>query len=168
MLIKFNVLWIEDRQRTIDTTGAALRTHLDNLGFHLEIDQIRDPRNTPVERFLSNTSKYDLILVDWKFESVPGSTDQEMGGEIIERIREKITFADIVFYSGDPEFEKDFQKRALQGVYVCDRRALKEEAKELIDYLLHKTLHPKIMRGIVVSELSQIDDLCYRIIEKKI
>lgn len=167
MLIKFNILWVEDQQRYIDTTGEVLRTHLDNLGFHLEIDQIVDPQATPVEGYLNNTSKYDLILVDWRFKDTPGSPDQAMGGEIIERIRDKITFADIIFYSGDPDFEKDFQDRALQGVYLSSRTDLKEEAKDLIDYLLHKTLHPKIMRGIIVSELSQIDDLCYRIIEKK-
>lgn len=167
MLIKFNILWVEDQQRYIDTTGAVLRTHLDNLGFHLEIDQIVDPQATPVESYLNNTSKYDLILVDWRFKDAPGSPDQAMGGEIIERIRDKITFADIIFYSGDPDFERDFQDRALQGVYLSSRTDLKEEAKDLIDYLLHKTLHPKIMRGIVVSELSQIDDLCFRIIEEK-
>lgn len=167
MLIKFHILWIEDDQRYIDTTGSVLRTYLDNLGFHLEIDQITDPQKRPVEDYLNNTSKYDLILVDWRFKDEPGSPDQAMGGEIIERIRDKVTFADILFYSGDPDLEKEFQRKAMQGVYLSNRTGLKEEAKDLIDYLLHKTLHPKIMRGIIVSELSQIDDLCYKIIEKK-
>jgi hypothetical protein len=167
MLIKFNILWVEDDQRYINTAGGVLRTYLENLGFHLEIDQIINPQETPVEDYLNNTSKYDLILVDWRFNNVPGEPARPMGGSIIERIRSRVTYADIIFYSGAPEFEEDFQNRNLQGVYLSGRKELKEEAKDLIEHLLHKTLHPKIMRGIVVSELSQIDDLCYRIIEKK-
>ena len=167
MLIKFNILWIEDQVKYVETTGKALNTYLENLGFHLEIDHIQDPEKDAVEEYFDYTSKYDLILVDWNFKAEPGAVDKAIGGEIIERIRTEAPFADIIFYSGKPSIEEELKKRALTGVYISLRRDLRDEAKELIDYLLHKTLHPKIMRGIIVSELSHIDDLCYEIIKKK-
>jgi hypothetical protein len=52
-------------------------------------------------------------------------------------------------------------------VYTAQRNEVRAEARELIEHLLHKTLHPKIMRGIIVSSLSQIDDICFKIIEHK-
>jgi hypothetical protein len=160
-------LWIEDEKRFIEANGKVLQTYLEKLGFNLNIEKVINPHKTPVKDYLRNTSKYDLILVDWRFKDKPGAIDQEIGGEIIQQIRKKITYADIILYSGDRNFKNDFQEKALQGVYLSNRAVLKEEAKELINCLLHKTLHPKIMRGIIVSALSQIDDLCYQIIEKK-
>jgi len=168
MLIKFNILWVDDDSKYVKSTEKVLRTHLDSLGFYLEVEYIENPKDeSVVTKCLSCTSKYDLILVDWHFRSSKSSTDEKLGVEVIERIREDIPFADIMFYSGSSGLEDELKSTALQGVYICNRIDLKDEIKDLIAYLLHKTLHPKIMRGIIVSELSNIDDLCYRIIEAK-
>ncbi len=167
MLIKFNILWVEDDFKYVKSTENVLKKYLDNLGFCLEVDHIGNPKKTPVQNYLNYTSKYDLILVDWHFKTEVGSTDEAIGGDVIKQIREETPFADIIFYSGNDSIEDELKSKALTGVYISSRRNLKDEAKDLIQYLLHKTLHPKIMRGIIVSELSNIDDLCYRIIETK-
>lgn len=166
MLIKFCILWVEDNDKYFETTKKNLARFLNGLGFHLEVDRISDPEKTNWETYLENTSKYDLMLVDWRVRT-PGKPDKAVGGAVISQIRERIAYSDIIFYSGSEGIDDELSKRKLEGVYLARRTDLREEAKALINYLLHKTLHPKIMTGIIVSSLSQIDDLCFKIISAK-
>eukprot|EP01080_Neovahlkampfia_damariscottae_P012666 gene12666-6566_t len=106
------------------------------------------------------------MLVDWRIEQT-NKVDKAVGGEVIRKIREEVPYSDILFYSGSDGLEKEVYEKHLQGVYTAKRSQAIDEAKELIDHLLHKSLHPKIMRGIIVSSLSQIDDMCFKIIEHK-
>lgn len=166
MLIKFSVLWVEDDDRWYRTSHRALKRYLDNLGFHLEVTRIADPENTEWDKHFETTSQYDLMLIDWRVEDTD-KVDKAVGGDVIARIREQIPYSDILFYSGSAGLEKEVYEKRLQGVYTAKRNDVREEARELIEHLLHKTLHPKIMRGIIVSSLSQIDDMCFRVIEHK-
>ena len=166
MLIKFSVLWVEDNDAWFENAKRTLKRYLDKLGFHLEVHRIEDPRDVNISDFLKKTSNYDLMLVDWQFRTT-GGVDEALGGEVIKNIRDQVSYSDIIFYSGSPKITDEFNSQDFQGVYLAGRRHLTKEAKDLINYLLHKTLHPKIMRGIIVSSLSEIDDLCFQIIEAK-
>ncbi|MDO6755971.1 response regulator [Phaeobacter inhibens] len=166
MLIKFSVLWVEDDDRWYKTSHRALKRYLDNLGFYLEATRISDPENTEWDKHFETTSQYDLMLIDWRVEDTD-KVDKAVGGDVIAKIREQIPYSDILFYSGSAGLEQEVYEKQLQGVYTAKRNDVLEEAKELIEHLLHKTLHPKIMRGIIVSSLSQIDDMCFKVIEHK-
>ena len=166
MLIKFSVLWVEDDDRWYRASHRALERYLKDLGFHLVVTRISDPENTQWDQHFINTSQYDLMLVDWRVEDTD-NVDKPVGGDVIAKIREQVPYSDILFYSGSAGLEKEVYDKRLQGVYTAQRNEVRDEARELIEHLLHKTLHPKIMRGIIVSSLSQIDDMCFKIIEHK-
>ncbi|UWR58059.1 response regulator [Phaeobacter inhibens] len=159
-------MWVEDDDRWYRTSHRALKRYLDNLGFHLEVTRISDPENTEWDKHFETTSQYDLMLIDWRVEDTD-KVDKAVGGDVIAKIREQIPYSDILFYSGSAGLEQEVYEKQLQGVYTAKRNDVLEEARELIEHLLHKTLHPKIMRGIIVSSLSQIDDMCFKIIEHK-
>lgn len=167
MLIKFRILWVEDDQDFINLTGPNLRRFLNDLGFDLEVVHIKNPETDPVEEYLTNTSEYDLMLVDWHFKIKEEEQDHPVGGEVIERIRNMVPYSDIIFYSGKRDLDKELKSRGLQGVYIANRLNLRQQAKDHIEFLLRKSLHPKVMRGIIVSALSSLDDLCYKIIKHK-
>lgn len=166
MLIEFKVLWVEDDNKWFLIHEKFLTNFLNSLGFVLKVDRIPHPNETDLKTTITNTSNYDLMLIDWRFKT-NGDIDTPLGGEIISSIRTKEAYTEVLFYSGDPKFSSELSERELQGVYLADRKHFRDEAKHLIEYLLRKALHPKIMRGIIVSELSHIDDFCYKIIEAK-
>lgn len=166
MLIKFSVLWVEDNDAWYESSLSVLKRHLESLGFHLVVARISDPEEEDWEHHFESTSQYDLMLVDWRIEAT-GEVDKPVGGDVIRKIRDQVPYSDIIFYSGDSGLEAEVSAKNLQGVYTSQRKDVRDDAKELIDHLLHKTLHPKIMRGIIVSSLSQIDEMCFKIIEGK-
>ncbi|MEO9947660.1 MAG: response regulator [Roseobacter sp.] len=166
MLIKFSVLWVEDNDAWYNSNYTALQDYLKDLGFHLNVERVDDPEHADWEHLLQNTSQYDLMLIDWRVKKT-NEVDKPVGGEVIEEIREHVPYSDIIFYSGDNGLEEEVKDRKLQGVYTSNRRGVLEDAMELIDHLLHKTLHPKIMRGMIVSSLSEIDEMCFKIIKYK-
>lgn len=166
MLIKFSILWVEDDDVWFRASHLALERHLNGLGFHLEVERISDPENTKWDQHFETTSQYDLMLIDWRVQDTD-KVDKPVGGDVIAKIREQVPYSDIIFYSGSNGLEQEVADKQLQGVYTSARRNLREDAEYLIDHLLHKTLHPKIMRGIIVSSLSQIDDMCFKLIEHK-
>ncbi|WP_065328188.1 response regulator transcription factor [Tritonibacter mobilis] len=166
MLIKFSVLWVEDDDRWFTASRRILKKYLDDLGFFLDVTRISDPENTSWDQHFEATSQYDLMLVDWRIEQT-NKVDKPVGGDVIKRIREEVPYSDILFYSGSDGLEEEVYEKNLQGVYTTKRNQTIDEAKELINHLLHKSLHPKIMRGMIVSSLSQIDDMCFKIIEHK-
>jgi len=166
MIIKFSVLWMEDDDSYFNATKRNLTSYLKKLGFYLDVDRIKDPINEDIHPYLENTSKYDLMLIDWRVKA-KGAVDKPIGGEIISQIRKRIAYSEILFYSGSDGIAKELAKRKMEGVYLAHRTRMREDAKELIEFLLRKTLHPKTMRGIVVSALSQVDDLCFQVIKLK-
>ena len=166
MIIKFSILWMEDDDSYFNATKRNLTSYLKKLGFYLDVDRIKDPINEDIHPYLENTSKYDLMLIDWRVKA-KGAVDKPIGGEIISQIRKRIAYSEILFYSGSDGIAKELAKRKMEGVYLAHRTRMREDAKELIEFLLRKTLHPKTMRGIVVSALSQVDDLCFQVIKLK-
>lgn len=166
MLIKFSILWVEDDDKWYESTHKTLNRYLESLGFKMVVKRISNPEQEDWEHHFENTSQYDLMLIDWQIEDTD-KVDKPVGGEVIAKIRDVIPYSDIIFYSGDGGLVEEVKNKELQGVYTSIRDDLREDAKDLIEHLLHKTLHPKIMRGIIVSSLSQIDEMCFKIIERK-
>ncbi|WP_380055550.1 response regulator [Falsihalocynthiibacter sp. SS001] len=166
MLIKFSILWVEDSTEWYEATLRLLKRYLEDLGFHLDAKRISDPENEDWDHHFENTSQYDLMLIDWRIHGAD-HVDKPVGGDVISKIREHIPYSDIIFYSGDSGIADEVKEKELQGVYTSMRGSVREDAEDLINHLLHKTLHPKIMRGVIVSSLSQIDEMCFKIIERK-
>lgn len=165
MLIKFNILWFEDDDEYYTDNYKLFEDHLESIGFSLNVTRVSDPESQmeSVAENIKNTYQYDMILMDYQFNG------SDIGDKLIEDIRTRVVYTDIIFYSGAyDEMLKAIQGKLMSGVYTSHRADLKDEAIGLIGYLLHKALHPEVMRGVVVSSLSEIDGAIYDIYKTKL
>ncbi len=102
------------------------------------------------------TDEVDLILVDWDLGN------GAYGQDAIERIREKVQYKDVVFYSGQTpvvELRQKAHDKQLEGVYCASREGLVDEVVGVFDSLIKKVLDLDHTRGIVMGATSDIDHM---------
>jgi hypothetical protein len=159
MRLKFNILCFEDDSEYLDPILEALEDHLDEQGFYLKragtyknseyLDQI-------VHKVNEKKLDVDLILMDYYL------SNNEKGNTLIENIRDHNLLTDIIFYSQDTTFRKDIE--LLDGVYITDRAFLRDKVITVTDHILKKTLDLSNLRGLVMAETSELDELIHQII----
>ncbi len=161
MLINFKILWCEDDKTWRDETQAMVENHLENLGFNAEFVFI-DSADSASPALLQS-SEYDLILTDLGFHNT------NFGLEIIQKLRSNQLYTDVLFYSskGTAELLAAMKEDHLDGVFISNRTDFESKFDKLVKCILRKTLHPKIMRGIIIGALSEIDGATYNILKKK-
>lgn len=97
-----------------------------------------------------------MVLVDWDLGA------GARGQDAIERIREKIRYKDVVFYSAQtaPNVLMDLvRENDLEGVYCCTRTELVNEVEGVFDSLIKKVLDLDHTRGIVMGATSDVDHM---------
>ena len=100
--------------------------------------------------------KYDLIVVDYNLgDSVPH------GEEFIKEIRSNNIFTEIIFYSASPSSTlwEAIQKNQLEGVFVSDRAGILQKLERVAFQSVHKVLDLNNMRGMVMAEVGDIDQV---------
>ncbi|MDC9715124.1 MAG: response regulator, partial [Gammaproteobacteria bacterium] len=106
---------------------------------------------------------YDLILTDYHMDDLNGD-------KVVEKIREKSIFTEILFYTA---------KADLKGTQKLDRisfletttdheEEVVEKAKELIDLTIKKFQDIVVMRGMIMHETSTLDIKKVEILKKYI
>jgi len=98
----------------------------------------------------------DMVLVDWDLGA------EAKGQDAIERIREKIQYKDVVFYSAQtaPNVLRDLvRENDLEGIYCCTRPNLVDEVEGVFDSLIKKVLDLDHTRGIVMGATSDVDHM---------
>jgi len=164
MRIKYNILWIENEERWLDTAKKFVSRLLDDHGFefnpkHLktkeEIDQLLETDPT--------LKKYDLILVDFQLDK------GERGDLIIQDIRDHKIYTEVIFYSQDqPGIKKILDDKFIDGVYISHRDGaqFREKVEKVFLSTVKKAQDISAIRGLVISETSILDDKIYSIISQ--
>lgn len=157
MRLDFNVLWVDDQPDSVAAQITALTRIMAGEGFELKPTRCIDI-NEVTDRLRDSLFKdeIDLILVDWNLgQGVKGPT-------VINRIREYISYKDIVFYSAviDTKHLKEASSEAgLEGVYVMSRDEMVIEVTNLFHSQIKKVLDLDHTRGIVMGGTSDIDQM---------
>ena len=155
MRLDFNVLWVEDQPRLVQSQIKVIATHMKDHGFEFQptlcrsMDEVRGRVADSVF-----TDEIDLILVDWDLgEHVEGQT-------AISEIREHIQYKDVIFYSANNavnELRKLAFASELEGIYYVTREGLVDEVVGVFESLVKKVLDLDHVRGIVMGATSDID-----------
>ncbi|TVT48946.1 MAG: hypothetical protein FHP94_07465 [Denitromonas halophila] len=155
MRLDFNVLWVDDQPDSVAAQITRIKFLMAAEGFEFNprlcttIDQVEDAISDDVF-----TDEIDLILVDWDLGK------NVYGEDAIERVRDRVQYKDVVFYSGQTPAqelrEKAFAKQ-LEGVYCAHRDDLIDEVVGVFDSLIKKVLDLDHTRGIVMGATSDID-----------
>lgn len=153
MKLNYNILWFEDNIEWYKSILPSIEEILDDNGFDLIVEQRVD--QSDLEELI-NADKWDLILVDYNL------SDGEKGDDIIEVIRYSL-FTDIIFYSqkGAGNIRKEITEKGIDGVFCASRDGdeflLKVE--RVINTTIKKVTDINPLRGLVMAETSEIDDL---------
>ena len=163
MKIDYKIIWLDDNMQDFEKDE-----HIDNIKEYL-IEKGFNPIITPYfkqQDFLDNLNDtYDLILTDYHMYGMNGD-------EVIEKIRkDKGIFTEILFYTARADL-KDTDKidritfletRKYQGSH---HEIIINKIKNLIDLSLKKFNDIVIMRGMIMNEVSYMDEVKLDIIKR--
>jgi len=164
MRIEYRILWVEDVKTWYDESKELIGDYLDDLGFVIKSKNCVNFDDVKKEHSLNQLKDYDLLLVDF---TLAGSPD---GDEIIKFIREQKKYpilTDVIFYSNDIEsVRSSIKKYEFEGVYTSHRKDFITKAEQVIDTTIKKVQEVNTMRGLIMAETSDLDDLMKVIIQK--
>jgi len=159
MRLNFNILWFEDDRDVTNNIIEPVEEHLEAQGYYLNVvDILKD--STGLDEIIQNVNEkkldVDLILMDHNLAG------DDKGGKLIETIRRGELLTDIVFYSEHRGFRDEIG--VLDGIYTTDRDDLEPKIIAVADHILKKALDLANLRGLVMAETSELEDLMHQII----
>lgn len=154
MNLIFHILWFDDTEDFFHSLD--LEPFSDQViawGFEAEVELV-----TTAEDFMKEEpwAKYDLIVVDYNLgEKIPH------GEEFIKRVRNHNVYTEVIFYSTNPSSDlwKLIQERQLEGVFVANRQVILQKLESVAHQAVHKVLDLNNMRGMVMAEVGDIDQI---------
>lgn len=161
MNLDYKILWFEDIQSSFNAKKRLVKRIVEDLGFVFP-----EPRNEINDDNLDviEFQIYDLIIADLNL------ANGEKGSTILNAIREKGIYTEVVFYSsqGEDYVRNELRNFQIDGAYCADRAD-----DDFIDKVSHviKTTVKKVqdlnnMRGLIMAETSDIDKTMFEIITK--
>lgn len=149
MSLTYKVLWIDDNKNEFKKEEKELKKYIEDLFFFPKIDFCEDL--TTAKNFIE-IEKYDVIFSDYNI-------DEERGDDFISFIRRKSVNTEVLFYSGQnelPEGRLDRVTFFFENGSHREERLLKK-MKELILLTIAKLNDLTQLRGLVMSEVSELD-----------
>ena len=159
MGIAYRILWVDDRiEDFIDLEiVSGINKFLEDLGYVPEITCLEDIGSA--EDKLKEV-KFDLILSDFNIES----GENKNGDTLIKKIREGEIYTEVLFYSAQSDLEALAQALLVDRVsfyqITSEERAYEgfvKKIKWLIEQSVEKLQEIESIRGLVMSETSQLD-----------
>jgi CheY-like chemotaxis protein len=159
MRLNFNILWFEDTPEIIDGIEEPVAEHLGKQGYYLKrVDILKD--STRLREIIDDVNEkkldVDLILMD---NNLAGG---DKGSELIGTIRRHELLTDIIFYSEHRGFRDKLDQ--YDGIYTSDRDDLEQKIIAVTDHILKKALDLANLRGLVMAETSELEELMRKII----
>lgn len=161
MSLQYNILWVDDRKDEYQTLeiDKELEIYLNDLFFEPHIYMYENVEEA--EKNLSQI-KYDVIFSDYNIG------ENKNGKDFIIDIRKLNVKAEILFYSAQekpPATEMD-RISFLQLQSNTAYEELKDKMKSVIDLTVEKLNDLTNLRGLVMSEASELDDLMENIVKQ--
>lgn len=160
MQIEYNILFIENEYEWIDSIEEFLNEYLDEKWFTLNLQ-----RSKVFPTTISDFNAYDIIVVDFNLD------ENETGDEAIKRIRQSgEVYTEIFFYSSiweDAIRKKLVELWGFDWVYCSDRKDdFKKNLTRLINTTIRKSQDLNNLRGLVMAETSELDNLIKELTRK--
>ena len=165
MKLEYKILWLDDNKKAIeeDSYSSEIEEHLREKAFIPEI-MLVDHK----DEFFRNLDSvdFDLILTDFNLN------DTDTGDKIIQQVRNRSIFTEIMFYSAQSEIKNtinldritflDTSKTTSKNHY----QDVIEKAISLIDLTIKKFENIVVMRGMIMQETSSLDTIIKNIVVK--
>lgn len=156
----YKILWIEDSDDYIEMTQEIIEdvVRQNKMFPSLVIYKTYEAfRKTELDNFDAEIfNLYDQIIVDF---ALSGTT----GDKIIQELRQKNIFTDIVFYSSNFQRLKDEVRNSeeqLDGVFYANREDLTSAIDKVIKKNLKREYNIANIRGLLMDSTSEFDYVC--------
>jgi hypothetical protein len=157
MRIDYNVLWFENDEGWLKQAVKGIGNLLDDYGFRLKETVQKD--GLKIEELIaaiqSKALDVDMIFMDFKLSG-------DVNGEkLIETIRKKNLYTEILFYSQAENVKQVIEKAfgSIEGIYYSGRDNFRDKAKEVIWHTIKKIEDVESMRGLIMGATSEIENL---------
>lgn len=151
----FKILWIDDEPSWVDSIISEVEEFISARAFFPVIERHED--GSKICEFIDRAD-IELIIIDFNLE------ENETGAHLVDQIRRKGNFVEILFYSQDPTaVAAEFQKQN-EYVHCVTREDVKEEIFQLIEFSVYKHSNLGFMRGMVIAEAIDIENTLDEII----
>jgi CheY-like chemotaxis protein len=156
MKLTYKVLWFEDQFDEVQYDYERLQALVAEFGFIPEFTHRSSVTRQEIEELseqLSTYNPYDLIIFDYDLGGL-----SEDGLSIASHLRSKI-FTDMIFYSGKvpKELREMLFKNEVDGVFIVHRDNFYDDIEPIMEDHIKKMSDINNMRGVVMSETSQMD-----------
>ncbi len=146
MKLRYVIAWFEDSKTFVNVSKVSMEEHLRELGFSPVI--VQRPGGARSLQVIKSV-KPDLILIDLNLAG------KENGQDIVEKIRDNELYTDVVFYSKQHDFLRELGN--LEGVFYCDRSALEQKTRKIIDITVKRQQDVNNLRGVLIAEAIDIE-----------
>ncbi|MET3128334.1 hypothetical protein ABID42_003453 [Arcicella rosea] len=156
MKLNYYLLWVEDDDSWFETTSELFKETILDYGFNPIIERkVSLDEVVVVEEIVaSGLKKYDILLIDFNLK------DSKSGDSIIDLLRDKDIYTDIIFYSSDKSLIlESVSKHQFEGVYHSDRKEVEDKFIKVFKTTIKKVEEINSMRGLIVGETSELDAL---------
>ena len=158
MKTDFWVLWVDDNSDFVETLQLMLQISLDDKGFALQSvlhESANEEAQTAIYTDL-NSRDIELLVVDYRLGEVQGD-------KLIQSIRERHYYQDIVFYSqgGIP---KEIQR--LDGVFFVDKNDAKERIKDIVELKMKRSSDLTTVRGWIVADAIELEIMLSEVVSR--
>lgn len=160
MNLDYKILWFEDIQSSFNAKKRLVKRVVEDLGFVFP-----EPRNEINDDNLGTIDFkiYDLIIADLNL------ANGEKGSTILNTIREKGIYTEVVFYSsqGENYVRNELRNFQIDGAYCADRADddFIDKVSHVIQTTVKKVQDLNNMRGLIMAETSDIDKTMFEIIK---
>jgi len=159
MRLDYKILWFEDVESSFNAKKRLVKRVVEKLGFIFPDPQNEvDARNIDLIDF----GVYDLIIADLNL------ANGAKGSSILESIRDKGVYTEVVFYSSEGEdyVRGELAKFQIDGAYCADRanEDFIDKVEKVINTTVKKVQDLNNMRGLIMAETSDLDGIMFNII----
>lgn len=166
MDIKFNILLIEDDPDFSKETKENLEEKMNYLNL---LPNIISKSSYPKDKIKDIGAKFDLLIVDYNL------SNDEVGTELISKVRNLSMLPDIIFYSSQSSIEDIITREEREnrvslitllqkGIYFSNSENLENIAIDVIKKITNREEKINGFKGMVLSYVSEYEDMVNRII----
>ncbi len=152
MNLNYSILWFDDDKDFFDSLDKdPIETEIASWGFSPKIIPVHSAdefnKHMPFKNF-------DMIVVDFKL-------GDEQGDKFIKQVRDQEVFTEIIFYSFSETTDlwQAVHDQKLEGVFVTHKGGIERKLLRVAHQSVRKVLDLENMRGIVMSEVGDLDAL---------
>lgn len=161
MNLKFSVLWFDDQKEYLDSLNLEdLEEEIGLWGFEPYIRLESDP-----DEFMrcAPFSNFDLLVIDYDLGAVG-----RKGEEFLSLAREQGVYTEIIFYSArsNEDLWATVMEADLDGIFLVNRNNVVTKIEQVGMLSIRKILDLNNVRGIVMAEVGEIDEILDNLIIK--